>query len=74
MKQFSFLESLAIIVLIIGGLNWGLVGLFNFNFVDYLFGRVSLLSMTVYGIVAIAAVYTVYTLLKGSDSDNEPAV
>lgn len=43
------------ILLVIGGLNWGLVGLLNFNLVDAIFGAGSVASKVVYVIVGIAA-------------------
>ncbi|RFA29331.1 DUF378 domain-containing protein [Alkalilimnicola ehrlichii] len=47
----------ALILLIVGGLNWGLVGLFNFDLVAAIFGEMSVLSRLVYIVVGIAAVY-----------------
>jgi uncharacterized membrane protein YuzA (DUF378 family) len=44
-------------LLIIGGLNWGLVGLFNFDLVGTLFGNMSAMSRLVYALVGICAVY-----------------
>jgi len=48
----------ALVVLIIGGLNWGLVGLFNFNLVATLFGDGTFLARVIYILVGIAAAYT----------------
>lgn len=42
---------------IIGGLNWGLVGLFDFNLVAFIFGQMSMLSRIVYIVVGLAAVW-----------------
>jgi uncharacterized protein len=62
-KEFSMpaLNVLALILLIVGGLNWGLVGLFNFDLVAALFGGTvgdkSNLSRIVYGLVGLAALY-----------------
>ena len=51
------LKIIAIILVIVGGLNWGLVGLFNFDLVAAIFGAMSLLSKIVYVLVGLAAVY-----------------
>lgn len=51
------LNIVALILIIIGGLNWGLVGFFEYNLVDALFGEGSALSRVVYGLVGVAAVY-----------------
>lgn len=50
-------------LIIIGGLNWGLVGLFNFDLVAMIFGSGSVISRIVYSLVGIAAlVYTAMLL------------
>jgi uncharacterized membrane protein YuzA (DUF378 family) len=46
-------------LLAIGGLNWGLVGVFNFDLVAAILGDMSILSRTVYTLVGLAAVYDV---------------
>ncbi len=51
------LDVLAAILLVVGGLNWGLVGIFNFDLVATIFGNASLLSNAVYAIVGLCAIY-----------------
>jgi uncharacterized membrane protein YuzA (DUF378 family) len=51
------LDVLAAALLVIGGLNWGLVGFFGFDLVAALLGEASWLSRVVYVLVALAAVY-----------------
>ena len=51
------LKIIAIILVIVGGLNWGLVGLFNFDLVAAIFGDMSSLSIIVYTLVGLAAIY-----------------
>ena len=53
------LKIIAIILVIVGGLNWGLVGLFNFDLVAAIFGAMSSLSRIVYTLVGLAAIYVV---------------
>jgi len=48
----------AIVLVVIGGLNWGLVGLFNFDLVQAILGSVPVLARLVYILVGLAAVYT----------------
>ena len=56
------IDVLAAALLIIGGLNWGLVGLFQFDLVAAIFGSQSaLLSRVVYILVGISAVYQALT-------------
>ena len=51
------LDIAAVALLVIGGLNWGLVGAANFDLVAALFGPMSPLSRVVYVLVGLAAVY-----------------
>ncbi len=64
MKKHCFLDWIALILLIIGGLNWGLVGLFGFNLVTVIFGYMTLISRIVYIVVGLAALYSIYYLVK----------
>lgn len=61
----------ALTVVIIGAVNWGLIGLLNFNLVAFLFGDMTLLSRIVYSLVGLCGLYliTFYGLL----SDRETA-
>lgn len=57
------LDVLAAVLLVVGGLNWGLVGLFQFDLVAALFGGQSaLISRVVYILVGLSAVYQAVTL------------
>lgn len=51
------LDVIALILLIIGGINWGLYGILNFNIVDYLFGRIWV-DKVIYFLVGVSAIYT----------------
>ena len=51
------LDGIVAILLIIGGLNWGLVGAFNFDLVAFLLGAGSAISRIVYTIVGLCAIY-----------------
>lgn len=62
--RMNALDWTAMILMIVGGINWGLVGLFNFNLVATLFGEMSALSRIVYTLVGISAVYSIYTSSK----------
>lgn len=57
MKKLGGLDWLALILTIVGGINWGLVSLLNFNLVDTIFGAMSSLSQIVYGLVGLSAIY-----------------
>lgn len=55
----KILDIIAVILLIIGGLNWGLIGLFNFNLVDFIFHQLPLLTRAIYSVVGLAALYRI---------------
>jgi len=59
----SYLSKLALWLVIIGGLNWGLVGAFNFNLVSLIFGDMSILSRIVYILVGLSAIWLIYAEL-----------
>jgi len=58
------LYSVAILLLVIGGLNWGLVGLLNFDLVATIFGTISLITRVVYILVGVSAVYVLSVKLN----------
>jgi uncharacterized membrane protein YuzA (DUF378 family) len=62
------MNKLALVLTIIGGINWLLVGIFNFNFVSSIFGVGSALSRIVYIIVGIAALWCITMLFKRDDN------
>jgi len=64
MKNAHVIDIIAVIILIIGGLNWGLIGLFEWNFVASVFGYTSVLTRTIYALVGISAVYKIVTWSK----------
>lgn len=58
-------DKIALILLIIGGINWGLVGIFDLDLVAWLFGGAgSLIARAVYIIVAISAVWCISLLFR----------
>ena len=58
-----YLENISLWLTILGGLNWGLIGLFDFNLVAAIFGGMSMLSRIIYILVGISAVWLIYTQL-----------
>lgn len=53
------LDAIMLTLVIIGAINWGLIGFFEFNLVDTLFGSVEWLTRTIYAIVGVAGVYSI---------------
>ncbi len=54
------LDVIAAILLVIGGLNWGLVGIADFNLVTYVLGSMDILARIVFAIVGLAALYQIF--------------
>ncbi len=55
----NIVQKIALTFTIIGAVNWGLVGIFNFNLVDYIFGAGSVMSRILYTVVAIAGLVNI---------------
>ncbi len=53
------LSVIAFILLIVGGLNWGLVGLLNFNVVDRIFSHIPAIARILFVIVGLAGIYAI---------------
>ena len=64
MKNLGGLDLIALILVIVGGINWGLISILDWNLVEKLFGAMSMVSQIVYGIVGLAAVYLLVILGK----------
>jgi len=62
--KLSVLGWIALILVIVGGLNWFLVGLFSFDLVAAIFGSMTIISRIVYILVGISAVYMIFFALK----------
>lgn len=63
--------KVCIVLLIIGGINWGLVGIFSFNLVGWLCGgSASVLSRIIFGVVGLAALGAIPSLFSCMSSDN----
>ena len=58
------LDIIALILVIIGAINWGLIGLFNFNLVYTIFGAMSIVSRIIYTLVGFAGLYSIKFLFN----------
>ena len=61
------LQKLCLVITIIGGLNWGLVGLLDFNIIDAIFTAGSVISRIIYSIVGITSIINIGILLMDLD-------
>jgi uncharacterized protein len=67
-SAMSAVDYIAMVLLIVGGLNWGMVGLFGVDVVASLFGTESAISRVIYTLVGIAALYSIYLSSKMATS------
>lgn len=63
------IDKLALLLSVIGSLNWGLVGIFRFDLVAFLFGSMSILSRIVYILVGIAGAWCITLLFRDINSE-----
>lgn len=60
----NVLDWIALVLVIIGAINWGLVGLFNLNLVSTIFSTMAVIEKIVYVLVGLAGLYTIYIVAK----------
>lgn len=56
------IDNIALVLVIIGAIVWGLIGLFNFNLVEMLFGHMTIISKIVYVLVGISGLWAIKLL------------
>jgi uncharacterized membrane protein YuzA (DUF378 family) len=66
------MDRIALVLSIIGGINWGLIGIFRFDLVAYLFGgQTSTISRVIYTLVGLAALWCISLLFRERDRVKE---
>ncbi len=58
------IDKIALVLIIIGAINWGLIGFFKFNLVELLFGNMTALSRIIYGLVGISGLWGIKLLFS----------
>ncbi len=56
------IDKIALVLIIIGAINWGLIGIFNFDLVAAIFGEMSIISRIVYGLVGVSGLWGIKLL------------
>lgn len=65
MYKLTLLDKISIILVIIGALNWGLIGLFNFNLVSFIFGTpADVISRIIYILVGVGGIDMILLIIK----------
>lgn len=62
--KFSWLDWTAIVFVIIGAVNWGLIGLFGFDLIESIFGEMTGITRTIYSLVGLSGLYSILIFLK----------
>ena len=57
------MDTIALILIIIGAINWGLIGIFKFNLVELIFGNMTFLARTIYTLVGISGLWGIKFLM-----------
>ena len=58
----KIIDKIALVLIIIGAINWGLIGLFKFDLVAAIFGNMTLLSRIVYSLVGVSRLWGIKLL------------
>ena len=68
------MDRIALVLAIIGGINWGLIGIFQFDLIAFLFnGQTAVVSRVIYTIVALAALWCLSLLFREKEPVDNPA-
>jgi len=69
MYKLKLIDKISLILVIIGSINWGLIGLFNFNLVDALFGQpTNLIGRIIYILIGVSGANILMLLFKTGKS------
>ncbi|MFR0823576.1 MAG: DUF378 domain-containing protein [Clostridia bacterium] len=58
----KIIDKIALVLVIIGAINWGLIGIFNFNLVSTIFGDMTIISRIIYTLVGISGLWAIKLL------------
>lgn len=67
----KYIDGTALTITIIGALNWGLIGLFKFDLVAFLFGDMSWISRIVYTLVGLCGLYLISFYMRLGNSERD---
>lgn len=67
----KLIDGIALTIAIVGAVNWGLIGFFDFNLVASIFGSMSWLSRIIYALVGICGLYLICFYMRLGNSADE---
>ena len=68
------IDKIALLLTIVGALNWGLVGIFSFDLVAFITGNLTLLSRAIYTAIALAGAWCITLLFRDMDNDSDTSM
>jgi len=74
MKKMNYFDWAVIVLLVVGGLNWGLVGFFQVDLIAAIFGQLSAVSRVIYALVGLSAVYVAVMPMRFTEECPETGV
>ena len=60
----KIVDKIALVLIVIGAINWGLIAVFNFNLVAAIFGDMTLLARIIYGLVGLSGLWGIKLLFE----------
>ena len=74
MKRMNFFDWFALVLLVVGGLNWGLVGFFRVDLIAAIFGQLSVVSRVLYALIGISAAYMAVAPMRFMEECPDPGI
>lgn len=71
LRHLTAADWVAMVLLIVGGVNWGLIGVMNIDLVSVIFGDMTVLARVVYLGMGVAGLYAIYTCIRLSDNPSQ---
>ncbi len=64
----KLLDNIILALIILGAINWGLIGIFQFDLVANIFGSMSVFSRVIYSIIGISGLYAISFFIKNNNT------
>ncbi|SCJ96993.1 Domain of uncharacterised function (DUF378) [uncultured Clostridium sp.] len=64
----KLLDNIVLTLIILGSINWGLIGIFQFDLISNIFGYMSVFSRIIYSIIGVSALYAISFFIKNKNN------
>ena len=68
------IDKIALLLSIVGALNWGLIGIFNFDLVAFIGGNLTIVSRAIYTVIALAGAWCITLLFRDTVAGSEDSM